>query len=113
MSLIIFITILIRKRNANNIETHLLENDNDGVLSEITVSNNRPKLELCCMFHYRVAMPFVYELVYCKIASKTLMIGAIGKQMAYVVAGCLNYRNRKKRFEKYRWSTLLVVAFIC
>ena len=41
------------------------------------MSNTRPKLELCSMFHYDVAMAFVYKLVYYNIASKTFMINAI------------------------------------
>ena len=41
------------------------------------MSNNQRKLELCSMFHYDVAMAFIYEIVYCKIASKTFMIDAI------------------------------------
>ena len=33
--------------------------------------------EFCSMFHYDVAMMFVYELVYYKIAPKTFMINAM------------------------------------
>ena len=35
------------------------------------------------MFHYDVAVTFVYELVYYKIAPKTFMINAMWKQMAW------------------------------
>ena len=45
----------------------------------ITVSKYRPKLEFCSMFSYDVAMTFMYELLYFKIAStcKTVMMNAI------------------------------------
>ena len=35
------------------------------------------KIEFCSMFYYDVAMTFVYDLVYYKIASKTSMINVI------------------------------------
>ena len=41
------------------------------------MSNNRKKrsikIEFCSMFQYDIAMAFVYELVYYKIASKTFI----------------------------------------
>ena len=58
----------------------------DGVLSdmanELLQVETIDKNEFCSMFHYDVAMTFVYELVYYKIASKTFMINAMRNQMA-------------------------------
>ena len=39
----------------------------------IRLMSNYSKLEFCSMFHYGVAMTFVYELVYIKIAPKTFI----------------------------------------
>ena len=40
-------------------------------------SKKRSIKKFCSMFNYDVAMTFVYELVYYKIASKTFMINAM------------------------------------
>ena len=47
------------------------------LMSNYVVSNKRPKLEFCSTFHYDVTITFVYELMYDKIASTTIMINAI------------------------------------
>ena len=52
------------------------------------MSNNRPKLDFCSMFRYDVAMAFVYEFVYYKIAYKAFMINE--NRWHEVVVGCLN-----------------------